>query len=118
VPNPDDAEVLNSGTPAGLYTFFDLAIKRGGLSSAHGVALRTGSRKVLDVEDDDRTDLRTLDQDDLLRRFHIKSKVDLNDKSRATYESRFRKAVEMYIKYLDDDPSWKPAVPKKADADH
>jgi hypothetical protein len=107
-PSSEDAEVLNSGTPAGLYKFFDIAIKRGDLAQASGVALRTGCRKVLDIEDNDQLDLRTLDQEDLLRRFHVKSKVDLNDKSRATYEARFRRAVDMYLKYLDGDPSWKP----------
>jgi hypothetical protein len=48
----------------------------------------------------------------MLRRFHVKSKIDLNDQSRATYESRFRRAVEMYLKYLADNPSWKPASSK------
>lgn len=111
-PSSEEAELLTSGTAAGLYKFLDVAIKRGDISQATGIALRTGSRKILDLEENDQADLRTLDQDDLLRRFHIKSKIDLNDKSRATYEGRFRKAVEMYLKYLDDDPTWKPAPPK------
>ncbi len=108
VSNPEDAELLNSGTPVGLYKFLDLAMKRGDIPQPTGVALRVGSKKVVDIDGDDQLDLRNLDQDDLLRRFHIKSKVDLNDKSRATYEGRFRKAVSMYLKYLDNDPTWKP----------
>ncbi|MDQ4020384.1 MAG: hypothetical protein M3257_01855 [Actinomycetota bacterium] len=113
-PNAEDAETLTSGTAAGLYMFLDLAAKRGDLTKATAVALRTGSRKVLDIEGDEQLDLRKLDQDDLLSRFHRLSKADLNDQSRATYEGRFRKALNMYLMYLDDDPSWKPAVTKRS----
>jgi hypothetical protein len=111
-PNAEDAELLTSGTAAGLYRFLDLAAKRGDLTKATAVALRTGARKVLEIDGDPQIDLRGLDRDDLLSRFHRLSKADLNDKSRATYEGRFRKATEIYLKYLDDDPSWKPAVSK------
>ncbi|MDQ3579527.1 MAG: hypothetical protein M3443_18415 [Actinomycetota bacterium] len=111
-PSPEDAEVLTSGTAAGLYMFLDLAAKRGDVTKATAVALRTGSKKVLDIDGDQQLDLRALDQEDLLSRFHRLSKADLNDQSRATYEGRFRRAVEMYLKYLDDDPTWKPVVSK------
>lgn len=108
----EGAELLTSGTAAGLYTFLDIAIKRGDIGHSTGIALRSASKKVLDLEEDHDLELRSLDQEDLLRRFHIKSKVDLNDQSRARYESRFRRAVEMYLKYLANDPSWKPAPSK------
>lgn len=111
-PSAEDAELLTSGTATGLYKFFDVAIKRGDIGQSTGIALRGASKKVLDLEEDHDLDLRTLDQEDLLRRFHVKSKIDLNDQSRATYESRFRRAVEMYLKYLADDASWKPAPSK------
>jgi hypothetical protein len=111
-PNAEDAELLTSGTAAGLYKFFDLAIKRGDIGQSTGIALRSASKKVLDLEEDHDRDLRTLDHEDLLHRFHVKSKIDLKDQSRAAYESRFRRAVEMYLKYLANDPSWKPAPSK------
>ncbi|MBV9160896.1 MAG: hypothetical protein JO281_04910 [Pseudonocardiales bacterium] len=115
-PNAEDAELLTSGTAAGLYKFFDVAIKRGDIGQSTGIALRSASKKVLDLEEDHDLDLRTLDREDLLRRFHVKSKIDLNDQSRATYESRFRRAVEMYLKYLADDPNWKPTPSKSRPA--
>lgn len=110
-PNAEDAELLTSGTAAGLSKFFEVSIKRGDLTSATGVALRTASRKVLEIEEDPELDLRKLDQEDLLSRFHTKSKLALNDQSRATYEGRFRKAVDMYLKFLNNEP-WKPTPSK------
>lgn len=109
--NPShDPEDLNSGRPVGLFIFLTLAVQRGDIPQAQGTNLRVGARKVLDVEENDDVDLRAVDLDDLVRRFHIKSKVDLKDESRASYEKRFRTAVEMYTKYLSDDPSWKPTA--------
>lgn len=105
---------LNSGKPVGLFIFLALAVQRGDIPQAQGTNLRTGARKVLEVEENGNVDLRAADLDDLVRRFHIKSKVDLKDESRTTYEKRFRSAVEMYTKYLADDPSWKPSASKRS----
>jgi hypothetical protein len=107
---PEDIEILNSYTPPGLYKFLDLAIKRGDVTQATGTALRVGAKKVLDVEDDDTVDLRKIDLDDLLRRFRTLTRMDLSEKTQGTYEDRVRKAIEMYVKYLNGDSSWRPAT--------
>lgn len=111
---PLDPESLNSGKPAGLYLFLALAIQRGDIPQAQGNNLRGSARKVLEVGDNDDVDLRAVDLDDLVRRFHIKCKVDLKDESRATYEKRFRAAVDKYTKFLADDPSWKFTMTRKS----
>lgn len=103
----NDPEVLNSAKPAGLRMFLDLAVQRGDLPQARGTNLRVAARKVLDVAGDEDLDLRTVNLDELFHRFHIKSRVDLSDASRQTYEKRFRDAVDMYLRSLNDDQSWK-----------
>jgi hypothetical protein len=37
---------------------------------------------------------------------------DLSEKSQETYEARVRKAINMYIKFVDRDPSWKQVAGK------
>lgn len=111
----NDPEVLNNGTPAGLYIFLTLAAQRGDMPKAQTDNMRVGARKVLDVvHAADDLDVRTADLDDLLRRFHTLAKADLRDETRQTYEKRFRDAVDRYQKFLADDPSWKKtATPRK-----
>ena len=110
----NDPEVLNNGTPAGLFLFLTLAAQRGDLPKAQTDNLRVGVRKVLDVvhvaED---LDLRTADLDDIVRRFHTLSKVALKDETRQTYEKRLRDAVDRYRKFLADDSAWKQTAVRK-----
>ena len=102
-----DADLLNSATGAGLLYFCDLMIKRSEMTKATGSALRTGSKKVLETEEDyANVDLRSLDVDGLLRRFTNKNRVELNDRSLQVYQQRFRQTLDMYLKYIDGDPNW------------
>ncbi|MGH3913076.1 MAG: hypothetical protein ACRDTC_06660 [Pseudonocardiaceae bacterium] len=106
-PARSDPDLLNSATGAGLIYFCDIMIKRSEMTRSTGSALRTGCKKVLDTEDDpDNLDLRNLDMEGLLRRFVNKHRVELNDRSLQTYQQRFRQTVDMYIKYIDNDPNW------------
>jgi hypothetical protein len=101
-PVKNDPDLLNSGSGAGLMYFFDIMIKRNEVNKATGGALRTASRKYLELEDDpDSVDLRTIDRDGMSRRFVNKHRVELNEKSLETYNHRFRQAVDMYINFLD-----------------
>jgi len=110
----NDPEVLNNGTPGGLFLFLTLAAQRGDMPKTQTDNLRVGTRKVFDVvQAGDDLDLRTADLDDLVRRFHTLSKVDLRDETRQTYEKRFRDAVDRYRKFLADDPTWKQTVLRK-----
>lgn len=101
----------NDGTGAGLIAFLNYLIDKNEVIEATGSALRTGCRKVLDVEDDwANVDIRTVDVDGLIGRFRNKYRGDLAERSLANYEQRFRSTVEMYRKWLDDDPSWRPTT--------
>jgi hypothetical protein len=103
----DDSEILNSRTGAGLMKFFEVKARKHELSESVAGALRTGSKRVLDVEDDsDSVDLTAVDVDELVRRFRKKNRASLTDQSLQAYESRFRRSLTMYIKWLDGESDW------------
>lgn len=102
-PVKNDPELLNSATGGGLQHFFDLMIKKNEINKATGGALRTASRKYLELEDaPDEVDLRGIDFDSMNRRFVNRHRGELNAKSLETYNHRFRQSVEMYLNFLDN----------------
>jgi hypothetical protein len=102
-PTRNDPELLNSGTGGGLLHFFDIMIKKNEVNKSTGGALRTASRKYLELEEDpDNVDLRSIQFEALNRRFVNRYRGELNGKSLETYAYRFRTATEMYINFLDD----------------
>lgn len=104
---PDDSEIISSRTGAGLMKFFEVMLKKHELPEGVVSPLRSASKRILEVEDDsDGVDLTTLDVDDLVRRFRIKNRAALTDMSFAAYESRFRRGLSMYFRWLDHDPNW------------
>jgi hypothetical protein len=122
----NDQTSAGSGTGAGLLAFITYLIEKNEMVASSASALRTGCAKVLSIEDDPATvDLRTGDVGDILRRFRIRSRTEIKEQSLDEYERRFRQAVTMYRKWLDDDPDWRPksrpaggssAGPKKPDS--
>jgi len=106
---------VTDGSGGGLIAFLGWTIEKNELVDATASALRTGCLKVLSVEDNwEALDLRATDLDNIINRFKNKHRMDMKDRTREQYEQRFRQSVEMYLKWLDDDPTWKPAQRKKA----
>jgi hypothetical protein len=106
--------VVRDGTGAGLIAFLNWTITHHELVETTASALRTGCQKVLSVEDDpDGVDLRSADLDSIIGRFKTKHRYDMKERTREQYEQRFRQSVEMYLKRLNDDPTWKPAQRKR-----
>lgn len=104
----------SSGTGAGMVSFLNYAIKRNELVEASAVALRVGVNRVLETDETfAQTQVRDMDLDEVVRRFRNKSRGQFKDQSLTDYERRFRQTVEMYKKWLDNDPSWRP-TPRKA----
>jgi hypothetical protein len=107
-----DAErQIMQGNGQGLLEFIDRCGERGDLNSNTAGALRATAKAVLAIESAEpvNIDVRSLDVDDLLRRFATRRKADYSEGSLETYRSRFRKAIAMYIGWLDDDPHWNRA---------
>lgn len=105
----DDEGNPQSGTAQGLIDFLGWVIDNNYMNAATASALRTGTKKVLEAESDlNAIDIRHADVDDILHRFHFRSRGKMKDKSVEVYESRFRTSIEMYQKWLDQDRDWLP----------
>jgi len=103
----DESGIITSRSGAGLMKFFDVKVRRHELPDSVASPLRTASKRVLDVEENpDAVDLATINTDRLVARFRIKNCAALTDQSLQAYETRFRRALTMYFRWLDNDPDW------------
>lgn len=99
-----------SGTGSGMIAFINWAMRKNEILENSAIALRTGARRVLETDESlfDK-DVRTLDVDETARRFRNKQRGgEFKDTSIEDYVRRFKQLVEMYIKWLDGDVSWRP----------
>lgn len=107
------------GSGAGLLGFLSWAADRGALNAATAGAMKAAVTAVLEVDTDDLAlvGVRGLDVEDLADRFARKKGHKYSTDSLNTYQSRFRRAVEMYVEYLANPAGWKPPkgrAPRKA----
>lgn len=110
ITSTEDVRDPVSGTAQGLIDFLAWASDNHYVNTSSASALRTGVKKVLEVEPDlDAIDIRHADIDDILLRFHNRARGKMKDRSVDVYESRFRSSIDMYIKWLDKDKDWIPA---------
>jgi hypothetical protein len=99
------------GTGAALVEFFDYLAKKGLMKRNTAGARKTAVHKVLAIDEDwEATDLRTLNVDEQVQRFQNLCKSDYSPGSLNTYESRFRSAVDEYMRYLNDPASYRPGT--------
>jgi hypothetical protein len=99
------------GTGAALLAFLDWTGEKGLLSTANARAIKVGVKDVLEQAegpDWESTDVRTLDVDDVVRRFETKRATRYTPKSLAAYGQRFRSAMNMYRGFLADPGGWRP----------
>jgi hypothetical protein len=105
---------MSDATAAGLLLFLDWTLERGELNAATASSMRSACRRVLDAEGDPGTiDLRATDIEDVLHRFMNRHRSDFKTDSLQAYSARFRKAVHMYLTYLDGG-SWRPSRARSA----
>ena len=98
------------GTAAGMIAWLGWVIDKNEMVDTTASALRTGCQKVLAVEDDwNALQVKTMDVDSIVSRFRNKHRGDMKTSTLDAYEQRLRQSVDMYVKWLNDDPSWKPA---------
>lgn len=103
---------INSGTGQGLLDFLTYVTEKGLLNKNTAGALRAAARELLSVEAEDPAsiDVRQLDVDQLAKRFANLRAQKFTPQSLETYQSRFRKGVEMYLRFLDNPAGWRPEI--------
>lgn len=105
------------GSGAGLVEFLDHASDRGMLNANTAGAYKAAAKEVLSAaepEDWETVDVRTLDVEDICRRFETLRAMRFKPDSLATYKSRFRNSVNMYTEYLDNPSGWKSPVRERS----
>ena len=81
---------------------------KGLMATKTAMAYAVACRSVLSVQDGwESLEFEALDVDNFLLRFKNLRKTDFKPQSLATYEGRFRRAVELYQKYLENPSGWK-----------
>jgi hypothetical protein len=115
---------LMGATGKGLIEFLNYTSEKGMVNSNTVGALRAASREVLgavEPEGWEAVDLRTIDVEDFANRFERLRAGRLKPESLGVYKSRFRSALQMYFKYLDNPSGWRykperPAASRKKPA--
>jgi hypothetical protein len=101
---------MQNGKGADLLAFLDRIGNHGEINPATARALQAAVRLVLSVDPDpEGVDVRGIDVNNMLERFENLNRARLRDDSLRAYRSRFRRAVAMYIAWLDKDSGWKSA---------
>ncbi|MSQ13172.1 MAG: hypothetical protein EXR47_03330 [Dehalococcoidia bacterium] len=95
----------------GIVDFWGWASQKGLLNQNTAATLRAACSEVLGVLDDwEQADLRSLDVEDVIRRFQNLRKTKYKPESLHAYTRRFRTALPSYLAYLDNPAAWKPAA--------
>jgi hypothetical protein len=105
------------GTGGALVAFLDYTVAKGHVKRATASAMKVAVREVLSTvegEDWERRDVRDLDLEDVLRRFHTLRAMKYKPESLHTYGQRFTNAVGMYRDFVADPRSWRPTVRSRA----
>jgi hypothetical protein len=110
-------EELQSGTGAGMMLLLEAAPKLGLLRAETAKSYRAAVGQILQVAADggDFDDVRVLDLDvdETLARFREERGDRYTAGSLASYETRFRKATDLYMRFLDDPKSIQPAPQRR-----
>lgn len=96
---------------AALFGFLDYASEKNLVKKEAAQALKSASRKVFSILDDqEQEDIFALDLDEVFRRFgNSPSARDVNPNTMRAYQQRVRQAVEDFKRFKDDPTNWKPA---------
>lgn len=91
-----------------LVEHWKWAAEKGGMNTNTANGLRAACSQILSVADGWETlDVRTLDVNDLCRRFQNKRNKDFKPGSLEAYKRRFVQAVQLFLDYAKDPSSWK-----------
>jgi len=91
-----------------LVEHWKWAADKGLMNSNTANALRAACAQVLSVVEGWQTlDVRTVDVEDICRRFQNKRSKEFKPESLDAYKRRFGQAVKMFLDYASDPSSWK-----------
>jgi hypothetical protein len=98
-----DTGNIGSGTLAGLDEFCNWVISKGLMRSAAIEPLRSATKQILaTVEPDNPSiDLRSIDTEDLMKRFETLAGQKYAPDSLRAYRNRFNRAIDLYTQYLE-----------------
>ena len=91
--------------------FWDYVSKRGLMKMNTARSLAASSRQVLSVDNRwEELDVTSLDVDGLIDRFKNLRALDYKPETLNVYGRRFRRALGLYLEYLEDPSGWKPVA--------
>jgi hypothetical protein len=98
------------GSARDFVDHWDWAASKGLMPKATAGALRIAASRILQIEGEtwESVDVRELDVESLLGRFENLAKKEFAPGSLSTYQSRFRKALQLYLSYLKDPSAYRP----------
>lgn len=107
---------IHSATGGGLLAFLQYLKNKGLMNPSTADAQAIAVGKVLEIEGDDweNASLRDINIDELLVRFETLRGSNYTPSSLTTYKSRFAKAVEMYLDYLESPSAFKAPATRRA----
>jgi hypothetical protein len=89
-----------------LVEFLDKAGSKGRIKPEMAARLSAATKKILEIEQDwEEIDLSQLDVEGLIVRFRNLKGLDYTPNSITEYERRFKRAIEMFLRYAED-PNW------------
>ena len=99
---------MSESSARALVDHWDWAAEKGLMNRKTAQSIAGACRGVLGVQENwENLDVKTLDVGDLFSRFKNLRASDFTPNSLRDYESRFRRAVESYREYLDDQAGWR-----------
>jgi hypothetical protein len=102
-------------TGKALVAHWAWAAEKGLMNSNTASALRAACSQVMAALDDWETiDVRTVDPEDVFRRFQNKRSKDFKPDSFQAYKRRFLQAVRSFLEYANDPASWKAPSSERA----
>lgn len=99
---------MENSSARALVDHWDWAAQKGLMNRSTAQGIAVACRRVLSVQENwENLDVRILDVDEFLIRFKNLKARDFSPNSLRDYESRFRKAVDSFREYLDDQSGWR-----------
>jgi hypothetical protein len=91
-----------------LLDFLTRAGETGRIKPEMAASLSSATKKVLEIEQDwEELDVHQIDMDDFLTRFRNLKSLEYTPNSLSEYERRFKRAVDMFLGFVQDPSGWK-----------